>query len=218
MVRTPERRAQTILLAAAFFCCATMAAPAVSQQTPATPPTQSKNAAAATADALIRAALELRRKGNDAAALDKLLRALKLDPTPRAKAQVAMAQQALGHWLEAEKYMLQALATPQDRWISSRLEVLRNALATVREKLGLLQVAGVPDGATIYVAGAKVGEAPLKRSIRVVAGTIAIRVEAPGHRTHLGTVEVEPGLLNRHLVTMIPLKTNPEPKPADETP
>ncbi len=215
MSGAPERPAKAVLFAVLLLCCLPMPAPAASQQKAATPPSRgAESTATAKADALIREALELRRKGNDAAAIDKLLRALRLDPTPRAKAQVAMAQQALGHWVEAEKHMLQALATHQDPWIASRITVLRNSLEAIRERLGLLQVAGVPEGATIYVAGAKVGTAPLNKSIRVVAGTVAIRVEAAGHRTHLGTVEVEPRLLTRHVVTMILLKpAAPEPEP-----
>jgi hypothetical protein len=117
-----------------------------------------------------------------------------------------MAEQALGRWVEAEKHMLQALATPQDPWIKKRRSVLQNALETVRQRLGLLQVTGVPEGATIYVAEDKVGTAPLRKSVRVVAGSVSIRVEAPGYRTFVGEVKVDPGLLTRHVVTMIPLK------------
>ena len=199
---TPERLGPTkaVLFATILLICVPVSVPAVGQQKPAAVAPQGEKSAAAQANALILRALDLRREGNDAAALVKLLRALELDPTPRAKAQVAMAQQAL--------------ATPQDPWIASRATVLRNSLQAIRERLGLLQIAGVPDGATIYIAGSKVGEAPLKKSLRVVAGEVAIRVEAPGHRTYLGTVAVEPGLLNRHVVTMIPLKpAASEPKP-----
>lgn len=215
---SPKVRTRAGLLPLALCCYLAAAASAMAQQVSPAAGKQTETEAARKAEKLIDEALELRRRGNDAAALDKLLRALKLNPTPRAKAQVAMAEQALGRWVEAEKHMLQALATPQDPWIRKRLSILQSALETVRQRLGLLQIAGVPDGATIYIADDKVGTAPLKKSIRVVAGEVSVRVEAPGHRTFVGVAKVEPGLLTRHVVTMIPLKQATENEPPASQP
>src|SRR6185312_3741828 len=54
-------------------------------------------------DALIDQGLELREHGKDADALALFERAYSASPTPRAKAQIALAEQALGRWAAAEK-------------------------------------------------------------------------------------------------------------------
>src|SRR6266705_1743487 len=70
------------------------------------------------ADALIKQGVELRRAGNDQQALERFRRAYDLAPTPRALAQMGLAEQALARWVDGEAHLAKALIAPQDAWIS----------------------------------------------------------------------------------------------------
>jgi hypothetical protein len=64
-------------------------------------------------DAIIHHALELRRSGDDRAALKELERAYEIAHSPRAAAQLGFAEQALGLWPEAEGHV-EALRADDD--------------------------------------------------------------------------------------------------------
>src|SRR5450432_1999872 len=69
-------------------------------------------------EALVRRGLELRKAGQDEQALEAFRSAYKLKATPRAQAQMGMAEQALGRWGDAESDLKGALAVDQDAWIA----------------------------------------------------------------------------------------------------
>src|SRR3982751_2270792 len=76
-----------------------------------------RQARADDAEPLIRRGIELRRAGRDAEALEQFRQANQLAPSPRAAAQIGLAEQALGRWLDADGHLRAALAAPSDPWI-----------------------------------------------------------------------------------------------------
>src|SRR5437868_3732788 len=77
---------------------------------------------------LLKKGIELRRNGRDREALAEFQRAAQIGRTPRVTAQIALAEQALGMWVEAESHMREALASAQDPWVAKNRAVLEGAL------------------------------------------------------------------------------------------
>jgi hypothetical protein len=127
--------------------------------------------------------VQLRREGKNAEALEVFQRAYAEHPSPRALAQIALAQQALGNWVAAESGLIEALAAREDPWIARSASALEAALSTVRDHLASLYVETDTPGATISISGRVVGTAPLSAAIRVPSGDTWIELRAPGYTT-----------------------------------
>jgi hypothetical protein len=188
--------------------------PARAQQPPAGAPSDSASAPDPTpaqqADAWVDEALQLRRMGDDLSALGRLNQAMALHPSPRVVAQVAMAEQALGRWADAEKHVLQALASADDPWIQKRRAILEEVLQTIRKRLGSLELTGGPPGASVWIDKREVARLPLSEPIRVTPGSVVVTVTADGYRDLMRTVMIDPGGLARETITMV---KEPEPVP-----
>jgi hypothetical protein len=144
-------------------------------------------------EAEIQRGIELRRHGENRDALGAFEHAYALRPSPRALAQIALAHQALGDWIQAEAGLASALAASDDAWIARYRDVLEKALETVREHLGALVVhASAPD-AEVIVDDAAEGARVTAEPVRVVAGTRTIQVRAPGREPVSRTVDVPAG-------------------------
>lgn len=166
-------------------------------------------------EALIEQGLELRRERRDAEALALFERAYERNRSPRALAQVALAQQALGRWLEAERTLMEALAAEDDPWIASRSELLRSALESIREHLASLVVESNVTPSTLFLDGVRVGELPLP-PLRVVAGTVRVEVRTEHHGAVKRSIEVKGGATvveSIHFVSR-PARTRLPPVPA----
>lgn len=168
--------------------------------------------AATGAEALIEEGISLREKGKDLEALAKFEAAYAESKSPKALTQVALAEQALGRWISAEAHLTDALKN-KDAWIEKRRAPLEGALATIRERLGRLEVLGTPAGAKVLLNGKDVGVLPLKAPMRVVAGTIAVDVLADGHRPTSRNVVVNAGSLARETINLVPELAKAEPPP-----
>jgi tetratricopeptide (TPR) repeat protein len=138
-------------------------------------------AAAAEAERLIQQGVKLREQGQDAGALLLFERAYQLAPTPRALTQRALAEQALGSWVQAEAHLKEALAAPPDAWIGQYRDTLDRSLATIGDHLGTLQVNGGLPGAELRIDGQLVGTLPLSAPLRVVVGRSLLEVKLAGH-------------------------------------
>ena len=103
------------------------------------------------AEALIARGLELREKGHDEEALGLFRQAQLKSPSPRARAQVALAEQALGLWVLAESD-LGAVLTTDDPWIAKNKGALEGALVVIRKHIGSLEVRGA-EHADVYIDG-----------------------------------------------------------------
>lgn len=161
------------------------------------------------ADALIREGLALRRQRRDTEALDAFRRAYAALPEPRTLAQVALAEQALGRWVEAEVDLERALAAGDDAWIDRHRSVLAAGLADIRKHLGGLEVeTDVPDGG-LWVNGVRAASLPLRRALRVEAGNLVVEVRAPGYWTARRLTSVEAGETAHEMVRLVPLSAPP---------
>ncbi len=154
-------------------------------------------------EGLIDRGIELRRQGNDAEALEVFEKAYDRTGTSRALAQVALAHQALGHWVEAEEHLAQALEMGGP-WIEKNEGPLRGALRKVRERLGTLEVRGRPEDALVSVNGRSVGRLPLEAPIRVVAGDVVVQVSREGYVPITRRVPVDAGKRVRETIQLVP--------------
>ncbi|MEP6652946.1 MAG: PEGA domain-containing protein [Myxococcales bacterium] len=158
-----------------------------------------RRAAAATedvsrqADALIHRGVELRHAGDDDGASRQFRKAYDLARTPRAAAQLGLAEQALGRWEDAEAHVSEGLLTPNDPWIVKHADVLRDALMNIKEHVGRIEVVGDPEGAEVFVNGKLVGKAPLGDPIHVRAGDVHVELRAPGYVRSARSVNVRGG-------------------------
>jgi hypothetical protein len=95
--------------------------------------TGSGHARADAADDAIKRGVELRRERKDAEALEQFQLAQSVRSSPRGLAQVALAEQALGRWSDAERDLQGALQVKNDAWIEAHRSILEQALAAVQE-------------------------------------------------------------------------------------
>jgi hypothetical protein len=160
-------------------------------------------ARAETAENPIDRGVRLRREGRDAEALEVFQRAYRANGSARAQAQVALAHQALGNWVQAEANLLDALERGGP-WIEKNRPVLEDALGTIRRRLGTLEVVGSPPGATVQVNGRSIGTLPLEGPVRVVAGETVVTVSAPDHTPITRKLVVGPNGRARERVQLAP--------------
>jgi hypothetical protein len=159
-------------------------------------------------DKLYSEGVELRRKHQDVEALDRFQKAHALKATPRTQAQIGFAEQALGRWVEAERDLKAALASP-DSWIEKNKPAIERALATTDDHLGTLLIEGSPEGAEVRVGGVIAGSLPLKDPLRVPAGTITVELRAEGHAPGLRTIPIEAKKSHRERIDLVAISTPP---------
>jgi hypothetical protein len=163
-------------------------------------------------ESLIAEGLSLRKAGKDDEALKRFQRAYATSPSPRARAQIALAEQALGQWIRAELDLESALASEADPWIVKNRTALDSALAIVRRHVGRLEVRSEPD-AEVFVDGAKRDLLPGETNFRLEAGPHVLEVRAAGFVAVTRTIEVLPGALTRETVSLVRRLVESEPPP-----
>jgi PEGA domain len=162
----------------------------------------------AEADTLIAHGIELREHGKDDEALTVFKRALAKSPSPRARAQVALAEQALGLWVAAESDLILALSAVDDAWIAKNRSALEGAIGTVRRRLGSLEVRGT-EGAEVVLDGVRLGVLPVPTPFRVEAGRRTLEIRAKGFHPTTRSIEVPAGGVSRETVTLVALTPDP---------
>ncbi len=148
----------------------------------------------------LRRGVELRRAGHDLESIAEFEAAHALSPEPRASAQLGLAYQAVGRWLDAERLLHVALAASDDAWVTRNRAALDRALAVVAGHVGRLHVSGDVIGAEVRVDGAVIATLPMSEPAPVLAGTINLEVTAPGREPVSRRFTVEPGALVRESV------------------
>jgi tetratricopeptide (TPR) repeat protein len=128
--------------------------------------------------ALLAQARQLRLAQRDQEAVELLRRALQLQPSPRVKAELGAAEQAVGRFVEAEELIQQALAAGDDPWIARYRPVLTAALESMAGRLARLEVLGDRPGALVLIDGRARAQLPMRRPVRVVAGSLTLEVRA----------------------------------------
>ncbi len=164
--------------------------------------------AAEDADALISQGLALREQGKDDQALEVFRKAEHKQKTPRATAQVALAEQALGMWMLAETHLSAALADGADPWIAKNRAALEGALATIQKHIGSLEVRASVAG-EVFVDGALVGTLPRQTPLRLETGPRQVEVRAEGYYPVSRSVLVSNDGMARETFTLSKLPPTP---------
>lgn len=154
--------------------------------------------------ALIEEGVTLRERGQDDEALARFQRAYELAPSPQALVQIALAEQALGRWVDAHAHLTEALRAASDPWITDRRTVLEGALQQIQSRVGRLDLRDGVDGARVFINGAEAGTLPLTEPLTVPTGTVVLEVRAPGYVTLRRTLELRPGGMAREQVPLVP--------------
>lgn len=164
--------------------------------------------AADEAERLIRRGIELRKAQDDQAALKEFQKAYDLTHAPRAAAQLGLAEQAVGRWEDADGHLSEALRAKSDPWVAKNRAALDEALGTVKEHIGRVEVVGDPPGAEVYVNGRLAGRLPLPDPVTVSAGQVDVEVRAPGHQPAARTVSIIGGQYQRVVLRLAKEKSN----------
>jgi hypothetical protein len=170
---------------------------------------------ASEADTLISRGLELREKKQDDEALALFRQAQQKSPSPRGRAQVALAEQALGMWVAAEADLIAALASESDPWITKNRAALDGALTVIKKHVGSLEVRGA-ERAEVYVDGRKLGSGA--GPYRVEAGRRSLEVRAPGFQPTSRTFDLPAGGTARESVELVPAPAAVPVKPGEPPP
>lgn len=144
-------------------------------------------------DALLRQGVALRQRGNDAEALEVFQRARGLSPEPRVLAQIALAEQALGRWVDAARNLRAAMRHEDDPWIRRNLSALTGAREEIIRHVGGLRAQGDGARGALRVDGAQAATLPMTEAIVVLSGARDIEVIAPGFLPWRQRVEVPAG-------------------------
>ena len=160
--------------------------------------------AADDAEALIKHGIQLRKEGKDREALSEFQRALAIRETPRALAQVGLAEEALGLWLPSEQHLSAAVKQGDDPWIKKNRAVLNEALAGAAGHIGTVEIWGEPAGAEIIINGNPAGKLPNVAPVRVLAGACSLVAHADGYDELSRTLRVNAGDLVRENVQLVP--------------
>jgi hypothetical protein len=154
--------------------------------------------------ALVERGVELRLAGNEAQALALFHEAEKIERTPRLLAQMALAEQSLGHWRDAEVHLREALARKDDVWIAKQRAALEDALAIIERHLGTLELLG-GDGGDVLVDGRPEGKLPRERPLRLEVGRHRVEVRKEGAFAFVRDVEIMSETNARETVTLLPI-------------
>ena len=153
-------------------------------------------------EALIKRGLELREKHDDAAALAEFQRAYRLSGGGRSLAQIALAEHALGRWVDAETHLTEALRHTDDRWVARNQKLLRQSLEKIQGHTGSLEISGAVAGADILVNNEKVGTFPMP-PVLLPAGSVALEIRARGYLPLVRTLLIPARGLAREQVVLV---------------
>ena len=170
--------------------------------------------ASAAADIAIARGVELRKAGKDLEAYAEFEHANAIFPSPRACAQIGLAELALGRWVDAEKHLTKALRENDDPWIVKQRSPLEMSLALVEPHLGWLGVETNVASASLYLDGVYVGILPMKEDARVVSGSVVVEVRAPGYTEARRRLEVAPATHMHERIVLVPVKSAPSAPPS----
>jgi hypothetical protein len=145
------------------------------------------------AEALVRDGIQLRRLGDDQAAVRELQKAYDLERSPRVAAQFGLAEQAIGRWADAAVHVGEALRSSADPWIAKNRKQLEPALALIKTHIGRIEVVGEPQGAALFVNGRAAGHIPTPEAILVNAGAVDVEVRAEGYARTARSLQIGGG-------------------------
>jgi hypothetical protein len=167
-------------------------------------------------EALLRKGIQLRREGNDEAALAVFLEAEAQAPNSvRVLLHVATAAQAASKWLMADEYLHKAMSHEDDPYFVRYKAEIEEVRAATSQRVGHFRAIGAPDGAEVILNGQVVGTLPMETPKTLEAGTYVLEVNKPGYYRLRRPVAVPGGVLTRETVQLNERTGNgPDPDPA----
>jgi tetratricopeptide (TPR) repeat protein len=163
-------------------------------------------------DDLLARGIEGRQEGRDAEALELFRRANSLDPAnARVLAHLGATYQALGRWVSAHTYLTRALEQREDGYIQRHRAELEEALATVGEHVGFLEINGAPDGAEALISGQLIATLPMSSPVPIIVGSYLLEVRFKGHYTLGRPITVSQRVLTREEVELAPHRLGDAP-------
>jgi tetratricopeptide (TPR) repeat protein len=153
----------------------------------------------------VQRGIDLRKIGRDTEALaifeDALLKA---PSSVRLKVHLAATHQALGQWVEADRYLAEALRQSDDAYVRRHRPTIERAYEFVGQRLGSLDVVGEPEGAELVLSGRSIGQLPLAAPVRVPIGSYVLEVRKEGYYSVTRPVAIGGGTLLRESVMLGP--------------
>lgn len=166
-------------------------------------------------EALIQRGIQLRRTGDDEAALAVFLQAESEAPNSvRVLLHVVTAAQAAGKWLMAEEYMRRVNRDKEDAYYRRHRVSIEGVEAAINQRVGQFQALGAPEGAEIRLNGEPFGKLPMPDPRSLETGTYVMEVVSPGHYNLRRPITVTGGVLTRESVE---LRVRPADAPVDLT-
>ena len=153
---------------------------------------------------IVQRGIDLRKDGRDAEALAEFQRAAKIEESPRITAQIALAEQALGIWLDAHRDLLAALEHSDDSWIRKNQLTLDKSREIIESNLGRVEVWGSPSGAAVALDDKSIGKLPLA-STWLAPTDATLRVSAAGYEDYVRLLNVNADSRIREHVDLRPL-------------
>ncbi len=123
---------------------------------------------------------------------------------PRTLARLGLTEAALGRWLDADAHVREALRTPDDAWIRANAPALHRELARIADHLGTLLVTGRGARGEVRINGQTVAPWPMESEVRALVGTATVEVTAAGYVSATRVLRIEPGVLTREEVALVP--------------
>jgi PEGA domain len=163
------------------------------------------SAAADSVEEMITRGVQLRRGGDDEGAAREFQKAYDQSHSPRAAAQLGLAEQALGRWADADTHVAEALSTTGDPWVEKNRGVLNGALGIIKGHIGRIEISASVPGALVSINGRPAGAVPLPGAVKVSAGTSVVRAEAPGYAPAAREIKVGAGEYVPVMLTLDPV-------------
>ena len=154
-------------------------------------------------DARVRQGMALREQNQPDAAMEHFRRLWESTHYPRALAQLAVTEQTLGRWAEADRHFREVLAITDHVWVQQNRALIQESLNTIAEHIGELEVLGAPPGAELWVNEQRAAVTPLAAPLRLAVGTTVIELRAAGFVPWRRTVTLNARQLTRETAVMV---------------
>jgi hypothetical protein len=154
------------------------------------------------AEALIREGVKLRARDSAALALPMFEQAYQISRSPRTAAQLGLCELELGYWVEADRYLSEALAAPDHPWVARNKATLKKPLETARANIGELALILSPANAEVSLNRKPVDRALVGAPIRLGKGLVDVEVRAPGYETARETIVISGGKREERTFTL----------------
>ena len=146
--------------------------------------------------------IALRKQARDAEALAAFSRAYAVSRSPCARMHMALAEEALGRWVDAWVHLEEALSARQAACVQRNLAMLESRQPILADHLGALEVQGGVAGAEVRLNDRVLGTLPMPRPAVVATGSGVLEVRAPGRPPVRRDVTIEARRLRREWIEL----------------